>query len=48
MKISKKRSNQMRLIGILFGLSFLFFPSVRYNTGAAIHTAADFIQSTAK
>ncbi|UNH61123.1 hypothetical protein SSZBM1_6 [Synechococcus phage S-SZBM1] len=38
---------KVKLIGLVFVLSFLIFPGVRYQTGAALHLTADLIQNTA-
>jgi hypothetical protein len=42
-----KSPDKMKTIGLVFVIAFLFFPSVRYTTGNILHSAADFIQSTA-
>ena len=44
----KPNSKKMKLIGIIFLVSFILFPGVRYNTGEAIHLTADLIQRTAR
>ena len=48
MKLTKKRKQKMKLIGLIFVLAFVIFPGVRYNTGEALHMTANFIQNTAK
>jgi hypothetical protein len=39
---------KVKIIGIIFAVSFFIFPSVRYNTGAAFHTVGDLIQRTSR
>jgi len=43
-----KSPNKMKVIGLLFVVSFFLFPGVRYNTGEALHLTADLIQRTTK
>lgn len=42
-----KPPDKMKTIGLIFVVAFLIFPQVRYTTGNIMHSAADFIQSTA-
>ena len=42
-----KSPNKVKTIGLIFIIAFLVFPQVRYTTGNIMHSAADFIQSTA-
>ena len=42
-----KPPNKMKTIGLVFIVAFLVFPQVRYTTGDILHSAANFIQSTA-
>ena len=42
-----KPPDKMKLIGLIFIVAFLIFPSVRYTTGSILHSTANFIQSTA-
>ncbi len=44
----KPNPKKVKLIGIIFVVSFVLFPGVRYHTGEAFHLTGDFIQSTAK
>jgi hypothetical protein len=39
---------KVKLIGIIFVVSFVLFPGVRYHTGEAFHLTGNLIQSTAK
>jgi len=38
---------KVKIIGILFVVSFFAFPDVRYHTAEAFHTAGDIIHATA-
>jgi len=42
-----KPPNKMKTIGLIFIVTFLVFPQVRYTTGSILHSTANFIQSTA-
>ena len=37
---------KVKLIGILFAVSFVVFPSVRFHTGELFHMTGNMIQST--
>ena len=39
---------KVKLIGIIFIVSFILFPGVRYNTGEAFHLTGDLIQRTTR
>ena len=39
---------KVKLIGLIFAISFFVFPGVRYNTGEAFHIAGDLIQRTTR
>jgi len=39
---------KVKIIGIIFVISFFLFPSVRYNTGEAFHLTGDLIQRTSR
>jgi ATP/ADP translocase len=38
---------KVKLIGIIFVVSFILFPGVRYHTGEAFHLTGNLIQRTA-
>jgi len=38
------KQDKMKLLGLIFVLLFITVPAVRYNTGTALHTAANIIQ----
>jgi len=44
----KLNPKKVKLIGIIFVVSFILFPSVRYNTGEAFHLTGDLIQRTTR
>lgn len=44
----KPNPKKVKLIGIIFVVSFVLFPGVRYHTGEAFHLTGDLIQRTAK
>ena len=41
-------TKKVKLIGIIFIVSFILFPGVRYNTGEAFHLTGDLIQRTTR
>jgi len=44
----KPNPKKVKLIGIIFVVSFVLFPGVRYHTGEAFHLTGNLIQTTAK
>lgn len=46
LSFKKLNPKKVKLIGLIFVVSFFVFPSIRYNTGEAFHLVGNMIQST--